>query len=92
MKTLNSLTRLTVHVIGLALIGSLMMGGVQNSDTLGIGNAQADSHADSAKEQLEKSPRHGEWVKISTETGARSQCLYRFPGDQGEGDFGDCHP
>ena len=57
------------------------MGGIQNLDTLGIGYAQADSHASSAKEQLAKSPRHGEWVKISTESGREVSAFIVFPGD-----------
>ena len=70
MKTFNSLTRLTVSIIGLALIGGLMMVGIY---------AQADSHADKAKEQLEKSPRHGEWVKITTESGREVSAFIVFP-------------
>ena len=70
MKTFYSLTRLTVSIIGLTLIGSLMMGGI---------DAQADSHADRAKEQLEKSPRHGEWVKITTESGREVSAFIVFP-------------
>ena len=70
MKTRKNLTRLAVGVIGLALIGGLMMGGI---------DAGADSHANSAKEQLEKSPRHGEWVKISTESGREVSAFIVFP-------------
>ena len=70
MKTVKTLIRLTVRVIGLALIGGLVMGGIY---------AQADSHAGSAKEQLEKSPRHGEWVKISTESGREVSAFIVFP-------------
>ena len=70
MKTFNSLTRSTVLAISLALIGGLMMGGI---------DAQADSHAKSAKEQLEKSPRHGEWVKITTESGREVNAFIVFP-------------
>ncbi len=66
MKTLNSLTRLTVGVIGLVLISSLMMIGIY-------------AQADTAKEQLEKSPRHGEWVKISTESGREISAFIVFP-------------
>ena len=79
MKILKSLTRLTMPIIGLVLIGSLIMGGIQNWDTLGIGDAHADSHTDSAKEQLEKSPRHGEWVKVSTESGREVSAFIVFP-------------
>ena len=70
MKTLSNLTRLTMQVVGLVMIGSLMMGGTY---------AQADSHANSAKEQLENSPRHGEWVKITTETGREVSAFIVFP-------------
>ena len=70
MKMLSNLTRLTVSVIGLVLIGGLMMIGIY---------AGADSHANSAKEQLEKSPRHGEWVKISTESGREVSAFIVFP-------------
>lgn len=70
MKTLNNLTRLAVGVIGLALIGGLMMGGIY---------AQADSHANIAKEQLAKSPRHGEWGKITTESGREVSAFIVFP-------------
>lgn len=70
MKTLKSLTRLIVSIIGLALIGGLMMDGIY---------AQADSHANSAKEQLENSPRHGEWVKITTESGREVSAFIVFP-------------
>ena len=70
MQTFNDLTRFTAHVIGLALIGGLMMGGLY---------AQADSHANSAKEQLDKSPRHGEWVKITTESGREVSAFIVFP-------------
>ena len=70
MQTFYSLTRLTVSIIGLALIGGLMMSGIY---------AHADSHANSAKEQLENSPRHGEWVKISTETGREVSAFIVFP-------------
>ncbi len=66
MKTLNSLTRFTVRIIGLVLIGGLMMAGIY-------------AHADTAKEQLEKSPRHGEWVKISTESGREVNAFIVFP-------------
>jgi len=52
------------------LIGGLVMGGIY---------AHADSHANSAKEQLAKSPRHGEWVKISTETGREVSAFIVFP-------------
>ena len=70
MKTFESLIRLAVGVIGFALIGGLMMGGI---------DAQADSHANSAKEQLENSPRHGEWVKITTESGREVSAFIVFP-------------
>ncbi len=70
MKTFNSLTRLTGRVVGLALIGSLMMVSIY---------AGADSHANSAKAQLEKSPRHGEWVKITTESGREVSAFIVFP-------------
>ena len=70
MRTLNSLTRLTVLAISLALIGSLMMVGIY---------AHADSHANRAKEQLENSPRHGEWVKIATESGREVSAFIVFP-------------
>lgn len=70
MKTLNGLTRLTVSIISLALIGSLMMVCI---------NAGADSHANTAKEQLENSPRHGEWVKITTESGREVSAFIVFP-------------
>ena len=70
MKTFNDLTRLSVLIIGFALIGGLMMGGIY---------AQADSHANSAKEQLENSPRHGEWVKITTESGREVSAFIVFP-------------
>ena len=70
MKTFYSLTRLTMSIVGLALIGGLMMGGIY---------AQADSHADKAKEQLEKSPRHGEWVKITAESGREVSAFIVFP-------------
>ena len=66
MKGLKSLLRLTVRVIGLALIGGLMMGGIY-------------AHADTAKEQLENSPRHGEWVKIPTESGREVSAFIVFP-------------
>ena len=71
MRTLKNLTRLSVRVIGVMLISSLMLAGIQNLDTL--------VHADTAKEQLEKSPRHGEWVKISTETGREISTFIVFP-------------
>ena len=71
MRTLKNLTRLSVRVIGVMLISSLMLAGIQNLDTL--------AHADTAKEQLEKSPRHGEWVKISTETGRVISAFIVFP-------------
>ena len=70
MKTFESLIRLAVGVIGFALIGGLMIGGI---------DAQADSHANSAKEQLENSPRHGEWVKITTESGREVSAFIVFP-------------
>ena len=70
MKTLNSLTRFTGRVIGLALIGSLMIVGIY---------AHADSHANKAKEQLDKSPRHGEWVKITAESGREVSAFIVFP-------------
>ena len=70
MKTFNSLTRLTVSIIGLALIGGLMMGDIY---------AHIGSHANIAKEQLEKSPRHGEWVKITTESGREVSAFIVFP-------------
>ena len=65
MKTFNSLTRLTVSIIGFALIGGLMSGTYAGADT--------------AKEQLKNSPRHGEWVKISTETGREVSAFIVFP-------------
>ena len=70
MRTLSNLTQLTMSIIGLVLIGGLIMGGIY---------AHADSHANSAKEQLEKSPRHGEWVKISTESGREVSAFIVFP-------------
>ena len=70
MKTFYSLTRLTVSIIGFALIGSLMMGDIY---------AHTGSHANIAKEQLEKSPRHGEWVKITTESGREVSAFIVFP-------------
>ena len=70
MKTLSNFTRLTMQVVGLVLIGGLMMVGIY---------AQADSHVDKAKEQLENSPRHGEWVKIPTETGREVSAFIVFP-------------
>ena len=70
MKTLNSLTRLTLLAIIFVLIVSLMMGGM---------DADADSHTNSAKEQLDNSPRHGEWVKISTESGREVSAFIVFP-------------
>ena len=70
MKTVKSLIQLNVQVVGLVLIGSLMMGGIY---------AQADNHANSAKEQLENSPRHGEWVKITTEAGREVSAFIVFP-------------
>ena len=66
MRTLSNLTRLTVLIIGLMLIGGLMMVGIY-------------AHADTAKEQLENSPRHGEWVKISTESGREVNAFIVFP-------------
>ena len=66
MRTLSNLTRLTVPIIGLMLIGGLMMVGIY-------------AHADTAKEQLENSPRHGEWVKISTESGREVNAFIVFP-------------
>ena len=66
MRTLSNLTRLTVPIIGLVLIGGLMMVGIY-------------AHADTAKEQLENSPRHGEWVKISTESGREVNAFIVFP-------------
>ena len=66
MKTLSNLTRLTMQVFGLVLIGGLMMGGIY-------------ADADTAKEQLENSPRHGEWVKISTESGREVSAFIVFP-------------
>ncbi len=70
MKTFYSLTRLTVSIIGLALIGGLMMGDIY---------AHIGGHANIAKEQLEKSPRHGEWVKINTESGREVSAFIVFP-------------
>ena len=70
MKTFYSLTRLTVSIIGFALIGGLMMGDIY---------AHTGSHANIAKEQLEKSPRHGEWVKITTESGREVSAFIVFP-------------
>ena len=70
MKTFNNLTRLTVSIIGLALIGGLMVGDIY---------AHIGSHANIAKEQLEKSPRHGEWVKITTESGREVNAFIVFP-------------
>ncbi len=70
MRTFSNLTRLTMLIVGLALIGSLMMAGIY---------AQADNHASSAKEQLEKSPRHGEWVKITAESGREISAFIVFP-------------
>ena len=70
MKTRKSLTRLVVGVIGLVLIGGLMMGDIY---------AHIGSHANIAKEQLEKSPRHGEWVKINTESGREVSAFIVFP-------------
>ncbi len=70
MRTFSNLTRLTMLIVGLALIGSLMMVGIY---------AQADNHASSAKEQLEKSPRHGEWVKITAESGREVSAFIVFP-------------
>ena len=67
MKTLK---RLAAGVIGFALIGSLMMGDIY---------AHIGSHANIAKEQLEKSPRHGEWVKINTESGREVSAFIVFP-------------
>ena len=66
MRTLSNLTRLTVPIIGLVLIGGLMMVGIY-------------AHADTAKEQLENSPRHGEWVKITTESGREVNAFIVFP-------------
>ena len=66
MRTLSNLTRLTVPIIGLVLISGLMMAGIY-------------AHADTAKEQLENSPRHGEWVKISTESGREVNAFIVFP-------------
>ncbi len=48
------------------LIGGLMMVGIY-------------AHAGTAKEQLENSPRHGEWVKISTESGREVNAFIVFP-------------
>ena len=70
MRTFSNLTRLTMLIVGLTLIGGLMMGGIY---------AHADSHANSAKEQLEKSPRHGEWVKITAESGREVSAFIVFP-------------
>ena len=70
MKTFYSLTRLTVSIIGFALIGSLMMGGIY---------AHIGSHANITKEQLENSPRHGEWVKITAESGREVSAFIVFP-------------
>ena len=66
MRTLSNLTRLTMLIIGLVLIGGLMMAGIY-------------AHADAAKEQLENSPRHGEWVKITTESGREVNAFIVFP-------------
>ena len=66
MRTLSNLTRLTVPIIGLVLISGLMMVGIY-------------AHADTAKEQLENSPRHGEWVKITTESGREVNAFIVFP-------------
>ena len=66
MKTLSNLTRLTVPIISLVLIRGLMMIDIY-------------AHADSAKEQLENSSRHGEWVKISTESGREVNAFIVFP-------------
>ena len=66
MRTLSNLTRLTMLIIGLVLIGGLMMVGIY-------------AHADTAKEQLENSPRHGEWGKISTESGREVNAFIVFP-------------
>ena len=66
MRTLSNLTRLTMPIIGLVLIGGLMMVGIY-------------AGADTAKEQLENSPRHGEWVKITTESGREVNAFIVFP-------------
>ena len=66
MSILNNLIRLTVPIIGLVLIGGLMMIDIY-------------AHADSATEQLENSPRHGEWAKISTESGREVNTFIVFP-------------
>ena len=66
MRTLSNLTRLTMLIIGLMLIGGLMMVGIY-------------AHADAAKEQLENSPRHGEWVKITTESRREVNAFIVFP-------------
>ena len=41
--------------------------------------AHIGSHANIAKEQLENSPRHGEWVKINTESGREVSAFIVFP-------------
>ena len=66
MRTLSNLTRLTMPIIGLVLISGLMMAGIY-------------AHADTAKEQLENSPRHGGWVKITTESGREVNAFIVFP-------------
>ena len=66
MRTLSNLTRLTMLIISLMLIGGLMMVGIY-------------AHADAAKEQLENSPRHGEWVKITTESRREVNAFIVFP-------------
>ena len=67
MRMLKSLRQSTVLIIGLALIGGLMMGKANRAN------------ADSASEQLEKSPRHGEWVKITTAAGREVNAFVVFP-------------
>jgi carboxymethylenebutenolidase len=72
MKMLKNVNQSIMLIIGLTLIGGLILG-------------PADStFAASDKEQLEKSPRHGEWVKIPSENGRVVNAFIVFPEIKGK--------
>ena len=44
-----------------------------------VSSVDADSHVDSIKDELEKSPRHGEWVKITAADKHELNAFIVFP-------------